>query len=126
MPYVVEAVAREALEQPWEFTFDGESYLLPNDFDMRAAACLAGGDLERGLQILLGAEQWERLCRSPLIFGVKQLKDLLNAYTTDIGVELGEWQASSVSSPNTATPSKPTSNGTTAYPSATSSPVPSG
>jgi hypothetical protein len=126
MVYKVEAVAREALEQPWEFEFDDEIYRLPNDFDMRAAACLAGGDLEMGLRILLGAEQWKRLCASQLVFGVKELRGLLAAYTEEIGAELGEWQASSVSSPNTATPSKPTSNGITAYPSSASSPVPSG
>jgi hypothetical protein len=125
MVYKVEALSREALEQPWEFEFDGDIYLLPNDFDVRAAAYLAGGDLEMGLRILLGTEQWDRLCASPLIFGVKELRGLLAAYTAAIGAELGEWQASSASSPNTATQSRPTSNGITAYPSATSSPVPS-
>jgi hypothetical protein len=125
MVYRVEAVAREAMEQNWDFEFDGQVYVLPGDMDMRAAALLSVGDLEGGLRVLLGAVQWKRLCDSPLVFGSKQLMSLLEAYAADIGVDLGESVASSPSSNATATPSRPTSNGTTAFPSLTSSLPPS-
>ena len=124
--YEVTALGREALEEPWQFRFDGEVYSLPNDFDVRAAACLAGGDLNNGLRILLGTEQWERLCASPKVFGTAQLIDMINAYTNAIGADLGELRAPSNSSSNTAPPSKPTSNGTTTSPWPTSSLSPSG
>jgi len=111
--YKVEALSREALEDPWEFEFDGVIYELPSDFDMRAAAALSIGNLEAGLRIMLGEAQWKTLCDSQLIFGVKQLTDMIGSYAEAIGVELGEFKASSPSSTSTATPSKRTSNGTT-------------
>jgi hypothetical protein len=111
--YKVEALSREALEDPWEFEFDSVTYRLPSDFDMRAAAALSVGNLEAGLRIMLGEDQWKTLCESQLIFGVNQLSDMIGAYCEAIGVELGESKASSRFSSNTATPSKRTSNGTT-------------
>lgn len=124
--YVVEALSRDALEDPWPFEFDGETYYLPNDFDIRAAACLATGELFAGMRLLLGEDQWDRVCKSPRIFTAKAMVNLVNAYSAAIGADLGELQASSDSSPSTATRSKPTSNGTTTSPSPTSSLVPSG
>lgn len=121
MVYRVEAIAREADKEAWRFEFDGDEYSLPHDFDMRAAAAFNANDLEGGLRVLLGDEQWERIVASKKVFGVKELRDLLAAYCDGIGVDLGEFAASSSSSRRTATRSKPTSNGSTASRSRTSS-----
>src|SRR5262245_4931433 len=114
MVYRVEAIDREARREGWEFEFDGERYILPNDFDMRAAVAITNGDAEGCLRLLLGEEQWHRLEDSPKVFGVKALRDMLQSYCDDIGVNLGEFEASSPSSPRTVTRSKRTSNGATA------------
>jgi hypothetical protein len=121
MVYKVEAVEREGAETPWEFDFDGDRYSLPPDFDMRAAAKLTNGDLHGALEMLLGAEQWQRLQASPKIFSLEELGKLLQSWASDIGVDLGEFTASPPSSRRTVTPSKRTSNGSTASRSRTSS-----
>jgi hypothetical protein len=121
MVYKVEAVEREGSGEPWKFDFDGDRYSLPSDFDMRAAAKLTNGDLHGALEMLLGAEQWNRLQASPKIFSLEQLGKLLQSWATDIGVDLGELTASPPSSRRTVTPSKRTSNGSTASRSRTSS-----
>lgn len=121
MVYRLEGLTREADGDAWPFEFDGDRYLLPSDFDWRAAEAITSGDLERGLRQLLGDEQWERMCASERIFGVRELVNLLNAYCEAIGVDMGEFKASSGSSARTATPSKRTSNGSTASRSRTSS-----
>jgi hypothetical protein len=113
MVYKLEAVARDASGECWEFDFDGERYELPGDFDMRAAGALADGDLNGGLRLLMGDEQWDRLCQSNKVFGVRAMTDLLNAYCEGIGVDLGESVAPSRSSRRAVAPSKRTSNGST-------------
>jgi hypothetical protein len=119
--YQVEALDREATGDGWDFEFDGEVYTLPSDFDMRAAIALTTGALEEGLRILLGQEQWERIDASSKVFGMRELRRMLAAYCTEIGVDLGEFGASSGSSRRTVAPSKRTSNGSTGSRSRTSS-----
>jgi hypothetical protein len=121
MVYKVEALAREANKDAWKFEFDGDVYSLPPDFDMLAAAKLTGGDILGGLQLLLGPDQWKRLEASPKVFGIKAMIELLQAYCTDIGVDLGEFVAPSRQSRRAAAPSKRTSNGSTGSTSPTSS-----
>lgn len=119
--YKVEAIEREAKGETWDFEFDGETYHLPSDFDYRAVGPITGGELEEGLHILLGDEQFERLDASPKSFGLNELLAMLNKYCEDIGVPMGEFQASSRSSRRAAMRSKRTSNGSTKSPSKTSS-----
>jgi hypothetical protein len=121
MVYRVEALEREAEAGGWQFEFDGERYTLPPDFDARAIAHLLAGNLYDGLRTMLGDEQWARLDASPKVFGQNELRRLVNAYAEGIGADLGEFAASSDSSPSTATRSKRTSNGSTGSRSAGSS-----
>lgn len=121
MVYKVEAVEREATESPWEFEFDGDIYSLPNDFDWRAAAKLTAGDMHGALEMLLGPEQWVKINESPKIFGLTALGELIQAWCADIGVDLGEFQASPPASSKTVAPSRRTSNGSTGSRSRTSS-----
>jgi hypothetical protein len=123
MVFKLEAIEREGGEGTWPFDFDGHRYHLPSDFDWRAANALTKGDIELGLELLLGDEQWQRMQASPKVFGVKAIVNMLNAYATDIGVDLGEFQASSASSKRTVAPSKRTSNGSTGSRSRASSPA---
>ena len=120
-PYHVDAVLREADGDAWPFEFGGETYTLPSDFDMRAAVALQANRIEDALRIMLGEEQWDRLCASPYVFGAKQLDDIMSAYTEALGIDVGESQASSGSSSSTPTPLKRTSRGTTKRTSRTSS-----
>lgn len=114
MPYHVDAIAREADPNPWEFEFGGETYTLPSDLDMRAMAALNGGRLDDALRILIGPEQWERMQASSYVFGPKQLNDLMQTYLSDLGIDLGKPLPSTDSSPNTPTPLRRTYNATTA------------
>jgi hypothetical protein len=109
-----DAIEADAQNKPWEFEHDGDVYVLPSDFDVRVAAKLTTGDLDGALRQLLGPEQWQRLEASPAVFGMRKLSAVLQAWAGDIGVDLGEFVASPPSSKRTVTPSKRTSNGSTA------------
>lgn len=121
MVFQLDAVEHEAKAELFEFEFDGDTYTLPPDFDMRHAAMFTGGDVLGGLEAVLGTEQWERLDSSPKVLSIKRVNALLEAWCEHIGVELGESTASSRSSRRAAARSKPTSNGSTASRSRTSS-----
>jgi hypothetical protein len=120
-PYVLEAIEREADPKAWHFTFDGDDYTLPSDFDMRAMAAFTGGRLDDAFRILLGPEQWQRMQASPKTFGYSQFEALMKTYSSAIGVDLEKAQASASSSPSMPTLSKPTSPASTASDSLTSS-----
>jgi hypothetical protein len=121
MVFKLDAVAREAKGEAFEFEFDGETYVMPPDFDVRFANMMTGGDILGGLEGVLGPEQWERLDSSPAILSIGKVNELLEAWCDHIGVELGESPASSRSVRRAAARSKPTSNGSTASRSRTSS-----
>lgn len=99
--------------KPYEFTFDGAKYVLPAELDLRVAAMLSRGDLAGSLELLLGAEQWARMCAAKKVFDSRALIGLLSDYAAHTGSSMGESRASRRSSKSTARPSKPTSKGTT-------------
>ena len=120
-PYVLEAIQREADPNPWPFVFDGETYYLPSDWDIRAMAAFTGGRLDDAFLILLGDEQWQRMQASPRIFGAAQLEALMTSYSQAIGVDLEKALRSGQSSAPRPPRSKPTSPGSTRRASQTSS-----
>lgn len=97
----------------FRFRFGGEAYSLPPKVDLRAAAAMQAGDLHAGLRLLLGAEQWERLCAAEATFDQDALTALMERYVAYTGASVGESSASTVSSASTAERSRPTSNGST-------------
>lgn len=114
MGFDLDALAAEAAgAAPFEFTFGGETYELPGQFDMRAAAALSAGKVYEGLESLLGAAQWARMQAAEQVLTDTMLAALLDRYAEHTGVSLGESSASSSSSRSTGRPSKPTSNGST-------------
>jgi hypothetical protein len=121
MVFKLDAIENEAKEELFTFTFDGETYTLPPDFDMRHAAMFTSGDILGGLEAVLGPDQWDQLDSSPKILSIKRVNALLEAWCEHIGVELGESAASSRSVRRAAARSKRTSNGSTGSRSATSS-----
>lgn len=121
MVFKLDDYAREANAEPWEFEFDGEIYVLPNDFDMRHAQLFTTGDVLGGLEAILGPEQWERLVASPQILSITQVNAMLEEWCKSIGVDVGESAAPSRSYKRAAARSKPTSNGSTGSPSRTRS-----
>ena len=107
-------LAERALDRPkFTFRFGGEEFSLPPTVDLRAAAFLSGGDLLGGLKSLMGAAQWERLCAVEAVFDTDALAALMDRYMAYAGVSVGESEASTASSSNTAARSRPTSNGST-------------
>jgi hypothetical protein len=121
MAFKLDAVAREAKAEPFEFTFDGETYTMPPDFDVRYAGMMTDGDVLGGLAGVLGPEQWERLNSADAILSITKVNELLEEWCEHIGVELGESSAPSRSVRRTAARSKATSNGSTGSRSRTNS-----
>lgn len=107
-------LADRQLDRPrFQFRFGGEAYSLPPSVDLRAAAAMQAGDLQAGLSLLLGKEQWGRLCAAEATFDTDALTGLMDAYLAYTGSTAGESSASTGSSVSTGGPSKPTSNGST-------------
>jgi len=121
-PYVLDAIERENDAKAWPFSFGGQTYYLPSDFDMRAMAAFSGGRLDDAFRILMGEQQWLQLQeRTDVIFGFTDLQRLMDAYSKALGIDLKARAASSRSSSDMPTPSKPTSPVSTGYDSLTSS-----
>jgi hypothetical protein len=107
-------LADRQLDRPrFTFRFGGESYSLPPSIDLRAAAAMQAGDLQTGLSVLLGKDQWARLLASDATFDTDALSALMDRYAAYTGASLGESSASTGSSGSTGGPSKVTSNGST-------------
>jgi hypothetical protein len=86
---------------PFQFTFDGERYVLPGRPDVRAAAAMSAGRLDDGFRLLLGPDQWDKLQASPKVFDDDALITLMEAYQAHSGEDLGEFRASTNSSSTT-------------------------
>ncbi|HEX2316039.1 MAG TPA: hypothetical protein VHJ17_20010 [Thermomonospora sp.] len=81
----------EALGHEWRFELDGEVFGLPTEFPRSVArrmADLDDNDLDGLLELLLGAEQFERFCEHDV--SVQDVAALLDAYGEQTGLSLGE------------------------------------
>lgn len=111
MPFDLDAVAREAEGEPFEFTFGGEDYELPPQPDLLAVAAAAGGRIDQMLRRLLGEDQWNHMVESPATFNATHLEALMDAYGQHLGIDMGNSEASPSFYKSTVAPSKRTSNG---------------
>lgn len=109
------AIAEESpTRQPFTFVFDGITYELPAEIDIRAVAAISNGRMDDGLRLLLNPEQWEAIQASPKLFSSSVLDKLFAAYAAHVnGTPMGESSASTGSSKSTGRPSKRTSSTTT-------------
>ncbi|MFI6516844.1 hypothetical protein ACIBF1_14885 [Spirillospora sp. NPDC050679] len=85
----------EALGQSWEFEIDGETYTLPTELPhtvVRELADLDPSDVAGMLELLLGAEQFERFRRHEV--SVQDVQALVESYGQDSGMFPGEESAS--------------------------------
>lgn len=98
-------------KEPFTFRFGGGVYTLPGEVDVRAIAALDGGEIALGFRILLGDEQWSRLCAAEATLTVAGMNALLERYGSATGASTGESSASTGSSKSTGGRSKRTSNG---------------
>ncbi|MGW6457806.1 hypothetical protein ACWF94_18155 [Streptomyces sp. NPDC055078] len=81
----------EALGLTWEFELDGETFHLPTEIPRRAASTLSAlddSDLDGLLALLLGDDQYKRLCEHEL--SVQDISAILTAYGEETGLGVGE------------------------------------
>lgn len=91
----LDAVIAEGAGDPFTFTFDGDVYAMPADFDLRVIPLMSTGDMLGTLRQLLGDEQMDRLESSPKTFGVRAFYATLDAYVRHLGLgSMGELFAS--------------------------------
>lgn len=107
-PYDLDAAIREGKAEhdlePFEFTFNGDTFSLPADFDLSALDLLDAGNLAGAFLRLLGNEQRARLDALPASFGIVALAKVMDAYMVHLGIDVGELSASTASSVSTAKP----------------------
>lgn len=110
----LDAVAAEAEGRPpFLFVFGGEEYELPGEVNMIAAGALSEGLIFKGLEWLLGPDQWVRMQDSETVLTDGMLSALFEKYQEHVGTTMGESPASTRSSLRAVKPSRRTSNGTT-------------
>jgi hypothetical protein len=96
--------------RPYPFTFDGEKFTLPGEYDMIAVRMAAEMDLLSAFQRLLGPEQYAKVVASPTLLSPQALNAILDDYYKFLaGMAAGESSASSRSSKSTARRSSTTS-----------------
>ncbi|KRV49701.1 hypothetical protein AQ490_18495 [Wenjunlia vitaminophila] len=81
----------EALGLAWEFEVDGERFSLPTEIPRRSAKALAAlddNDLDGLMALLLGQEQYDRLCGHDV--SVQDISAILSAYGEETGLGVGE------------------------------------
>ena len=88
------ALAEKEPRPPFTFRFGGEEFSLSADPDVRALAAFSAGRLDDALRSLLGATQWDRMQAVEAVLDVDALRNLLEAYGSHAGVNLGESAAS--------------------------------
>lgn len=114
MPFDLDAIIAEQKPAPkrkqFTFTFDGETYALPNDVDLLALAAASRGDVAGAFRRLMNEADYLRISASEKTLNYDTLFALLNAYYEHVtGLAAGESSASTSSSKSTARPSKRTS-----------------
>lgn len=98
-------------KEPFTFRFADAVYTLPGAMDIRAIAALTDGDIAGGFRIMLGKDQWDRLCAAEATLTIAGMSALLDRYAEYTGSSSGESSASTGSSRSTGGRSKRTSNG---------------
>ena len=81
----------EALGLAWKFEVDGETFSLPTEIPRRSAKALSAlddNDLDGLLALLMGDEQYDRLCKHDV--SVQDLSAILSAYGEETGLGVGE------------------------------------
>ncbi|MQY07759.1 hypothetical protein [Actinomadura macrotermitis] len=94
----VRAQRLEALGERWEFEFEGEVYSLPSELPhtvVQRLGELDSSDVAGMLELLLGAEQYERFRRHEA--SVQDVQALIEAYGEESGMFAGESSASTSS-----------------------------
>jgi hypothetical protein len=107
----LDALAAEAEQHPFKFTFGGEEYERP-PMDMKLATEIDGLSMVEVFRKLLGDEQWDRIVASTSRLTQPMFVALLDRWESHYGSSLGESRASRRSSQSTARPSKRTSHAT--------------
>lgn len=98
----------------FEFTFEGNTYTMPNEIDMLGLRAATKGDLATAFKRALGAEQYAEIEASTSVLQQSSILELMGAYYEHVGgLNAGESSASSSSSKSTARPSKRTSRAST-------------
>lgn len=84
------AARREAVGEPFPFTFGGENFTLPpsKEWPLEATDFLADGHIGPAMKVLLGDRQWATF--SALGATVGDLKDLFSALSNWTGLTPGE------------------------------------
>lgn len=75
--------------EPFSFTFGGQEYTLPADPPLTVPPLLRAGLDAEAVELLLGAEQWERLSAADPALGMKGATALLVAYQAHLGLAPG-------------------------------------
>lgn len=113
MTFDLDAVIAEAKpdrRKKFTFTFDGETYTLPNDVDLLALGAASKGDVNTAFRRLMSDDDYARIQQSKKTLNYDTLFTLLNAYYEHVtGLAAGESSASTRSSTSTARPSSKTS-----------------
>lgn len=121
MTYSIDAARAQRFEatgEDFKFEYGGKPFTLPRELPVDAIEALAAIEatdsilaLRQALAALLG-KQAARLDIGRL--SAEDIEGLLEAWSTEVGISLGESAPSSSSSPSTARRSKPTSRRPTA------------
>lgn len=81
--------------------------------DARILTFMQKGDTELALQLMLGADQYNRIITTDKLLAIKGTAKLVEQYALHNGLTVGESAASSTSSPTSSSSSRPTSSGST-------------
>lgn len=100
----LDALARESTAEPFRFQFGGCVFDLPATMDFRIIGALNEGRIDRAFRRLFTAAQWDQIETIEAVLDLNGMMELLKAYAAHSGAALGESQASTTSSPPTATP----------------------
>ena len=103
-PFDLDALSRESTAEPFRFRFGGQTFELPATMDFRIVGALNDGRVDRAFRRLFTTEQWDQLDNIDAVLDLNGIMELLKAYAAHSGAALGESQASTPSSPPTATP----------------------
>lgn len=117
MTFDLNAVAAEALGEPFTFTWgDGDEqreFSIGRDVDIRWLTSLQGGNLRTALIRLLGADQFAEFDATSKPFGAEHFSALVKAYNEHLGGGPGKSRPSSKRSKSTAPRSRQISSSST-------------